>query len=478
MSSTTQAIPTIGGIAAAVPSGQPQLRANTLSLTECLGQSIANIAPTLTPALNISVVVGMAGIGSWVAYLVATVGMLFVSANISSLAKRHPVSGSYFVYIGRTFGPFAGLIAGWSMIAAYLLTAVAVVVSVTLFLANVFTAFGLKGLIPPDWIVACVFTAGVFYAAYRDIRMSSRVALVLEAISVGIIVVVTAIVVAKHGTVVDPKQLDLGHLGMKGVMSSLAFAVFSFVGFESAATLAKETRNPEKTIPLAVTVSCVVVGLFFVVMCYLMVLGTDDNVKAIGDSTSPFAEMTTRAGFASLAGIVYFAALISAFACALASVNAASRLIFSMGRYKFFSHHMGRVHATHQTPHLAVGISSVFTVVVSLLVLPLGALNAFGYTGTFATFGFLVVYLLICVVSPMDRYKAGTMKPQHVAIGVIGAALLAFVIFGSLYPVPDYPYNLLPYLFAAYLALGAAWFGYLKLRAPAVLATMEHDMEL
>jgi amino acid transporter len=264
----------IGGIATPVISDRPQLRANTLSLMECLGQSIANIAPTLTPALNISVVVGLAGVGSWVGYVIATVGMLFVSANISSLAKRHPVAGSYFVYIGRTFGPFAGLIAGWSMIAAYLFTAVAVVVSVTLFLGNVFTAFGLKGLIPPDWIVACVFTAGVFYAAYRDIRMSSRVGLVLEAISVGIIIIVTAVVVAKHGTVVDPKQLDFGHLDMGSVMSSLAFAVFSFVGFESAATLARETRNPEKTVPLAVTVSCVVVGLFFVVMCYLMVLGT------------------------------------------------------------------------------------------------------------------------------------------------------------------------------------------------------------
>ncbi len=188
--------------------------------------------------------------------------------------------------------------------------------------------------------------------------------------------------------------------------------------------------------------------------------------------------MTSRAGFASLAGVVYFAALISAFACALASVNAAARLIFSMGRYKFLSHHMGRVHATHQTPHFAVALSSVFTLVVSLLMLPLGALNAFGYTGTFATFGFLVVYLLICVVSPMDRYKVGIMRPQHVALGVIGVAVLAFVIFGSLYPVPPYPYNLIPYLFAAYLLLGAAWFGYLKMRAPAVLATMEHDMEM
>ena len=68
------------------------------------------------------------------------------------------------------------------------------------------------------------------YAAYRDIQMSSRVGLVLETISIGIIILITAIVVGKHGTVVDHAQLDIGHLKFGGVMSALTFAVFSFVG--------------------------------------------------------------------------------------------------------------------------------------------------------------------------------------------------------------------------------------------------------
>jgi hypothetical protein len=88
-----------------------------------------------------------------------------------------------------------------------------------------------------------------------------------------------------------------------------------------------------------------------------------------------------------------------------------------------------------------------------------------------------VIYLLIAIVSPVDLYRVGLMKARHVVVGGIGAALMAFVIFGSVYPVPDYPSNLLPYLFAAYMLIGLAWFGALKLRTPEVLATMEHDME-
>src|ERR1700688_5077114 len=124
-------------------SAQPaQLRHGALSLPETIGQSIANIAPTLTPALNISVVAGLAGVGSWLSYLIATIGCVFVGASIATLARRHPEAGSYFVYIGRNFGPLAGAMAGWAMILAYLTTAVAVVFSFPLFLGNFLGVFG------------------------------------------------------------------------------------------------------------------------------------------------------------------------------------------------------------------------------------------------------------------------------------------------------------------------------------------------
>jgi amino acid transporter len=262
-----------------------------------------------------------------------------------------------------------------------------------------------------------------------------------------------------------------------GVMSSLAFAVFSFVGFESAATLAKETRNPERTIPLAVLVSAGAVGIFFTVMAYLMVMGVDDDADKLGSSASPFADMTTAAGLPWAAGIVYFAALISGFACVLASINAASRMLFSMSRYRFLHRGLGQVHSTHQTPHVAVVICVSAMAVITLAMTPLGLLDAFGYAGTFATFGFLVVYLLISIVSPLDLRRVGLMKARHAVIGIIGAVLMAFVIFGSLYPVPPTPYNWLPYLFAIYLLTGLAWFFYLRLRAPEALATMQDDME-
>jgi hypothetical protein len=65
----------------------------------------------------------------------------------------------------------------------------------------------------------------------------------------------------------------------------------------------------------------------------------------------------------------------------------------------------------------------------------------------------------LCIVAPMDLRRSGEMKSHHVLLGVVGTALMLFVIVGSVYPVPSYPYNMLPYVFFAYMLVGAAWFG-------------------
>jgi amino acid transporter len=462
----------------AVPVGGPRLRHATLSQLESLGQSIANIAPTLTPAINVAVVAKLAGAGSWLSFAFATVGMMVVAANIGALARRHPQSGSYFIYIGRIFGPFAGAMAGWAMIAAYVFTAVSVGLSFTIFVGAVLYAVGLAALTPPAWLLIVGFVAVVWFAGYRDIQVSSRLALVLEGLSVGVVVLVIALVVMRHGGLVDPAQLDIRRLHFGGITSSLAFAVFCFVGFESAATLAKETRDPQVAVPRAIMISAAGVGLFFTAMTYLMVLGMGGDAAALGASGAPFTDMTAKAGVGWVAGIVYGSAMISSFACALACVNAASRMLYSMGRYATLPGRLGTVHARHRTPHVAVTLACGVALVAGLVLLPIGALDAFGLTGTFATLGFLVVYLLVCIAAPIDLRRSGGVSSGQVALGAIGVVLVGFVMVGAVWPVPPYPYDLLVYLFGLYMAGGAAWFLVLRRLRPQALVSLDQDLEM
>jgi amino acid transporter len=455
-----------------------QLRRGSLGLFEAIGQSVANIAPTGTPALSLAVLAGISGAGSWLAYVIATIGMIVVGANIGQLARRHPMAGSYFVYIGRTLGPLAGMVAGWSMVAAYVTAGIASSIAGEVVFANLLQAVGLPAANPPVWVFYLIFMVVVWLLAYRDIRLSSRVGMVLECLSLATMVSITAIVVARHGSVIDPVQLDLIHLERGAIMSGLPLAVFAFVGFESAATLAKETRDPTRSIPRAIMLSGVLAGLFFVAITYSMVLAVGGDAGILAASSAPFAEITDRAGLPWAAALVYGAALVTAFAAALACINAASRLTFSMGRYEFVHRSMGAVHRQHQTPYVAITAASGLIVFACIAMSEIAEpLLGFGLTATFSTFGFLVVYLLISLVAPVDLHRAGRMRLYHIAIGVLGVVLMLFCMVGSVYPVPDYPYNLLPYLFVAYLLVGVFWYAVLSYRSPQALALLHEDLE-
>jgi amino acid transporter len=454
-----------------------QLRSGALNLIESVGQSLAAIAPTLTPALNITVVAGLAGLGCWMSYFIGTVGVVIVAASVGVLAARHPEAGSYFVYIGRSFGPLAGALAGWSMISAYMFTAVAVALSFVIFLGDILSAFGIKLGPVPATATLLVFIATVTCAAYRDVKFSSRVGLILEIVSIGIMIAITACFVRIRGTVIDPAQLKIGSFNYGGVFSALPFVIFSFVGFESSATLAKETANPRRNIPRAVIGCATFAGIFFTAMAYLMVFVIGDDTATLGKSAAPFGDVAAKAGLAWASTVVYFAAMISVFACCLASITAAARLLFSMGKYQFLHRSMGLVHDTHRTPHRAILLCGGMLAVICIGLMPVGMLDAFGCAGTFASFGFVVVYFALCIVAPMDLNKSREMKPRHVFVGMAGAALMLFVVFGSVYPVPAYPYNVLPYLFFVYMAIGAIWFAILRAKSPQTLASIQHDME-
>jgi hypothetical protein len=69
------------------------------------------------------------------------------------------------------------------------------------------------------------------------------------------------------------------------------------------------------------------------------------------------------------------------------------------------------------------------------------------------------------------------MKIQHVIYGVLGAALMAFVVYGSIVPYPAYPYNFLPPAFVIFMVIGAIWFAVLKGKSPETLRLIANDME-
>ncbi|MEB3103922.1 APC family permease [Ferviditalea candida] len=294
-----------------------------MSFTDTIAQSFANIAPTVTPALAIPFVVASAGFGSWLTYLIITVGLILVGLNITVFAQKYASSGALYTFVSKGLGATSGFMTGWGLIVAYLFTAMATLIGLGIF-GKLFMEH--LGLSVPSVVFYAVGGLLIWLFAYRDIRLSAVLALVLEIVSVALIAVVGVIVLVKEGFRFDVEQFSLEGVTFGGIQTAMVLGVFAFVGFESAATLGGESRNPYRTIPRAVIISTTVVGLFFALMAYVEVLGIP-SLEALAGSTAPIDDLATAYGIKWFIPIIEFGASISFFSCSLASVNAASRVM-------------------------------------------------------------------------------------------------------------------------------------------------------
>ena len=452
-----------------------ELKRNSLSLVEAIGQSVCSLSPTFTPALGVAVVGGMAGSESWLVYTLATISLVIVAINIGKLAKRIPAAGSFFLYVSRTLGPSWGLLSGWAMLVAYLFTAVALTVATSIFFKDFIVAIGIKTMVP-NFLIYIAVSALIFLLAYRDVKMSTRLGLSLEVLSVAAILIVCFFIWHKAGFKIDPAQVQLKGASFGSIAPPIVFAIFSWVGFESAATLAKEIRNPEVVVPRAIVATAIIVGIFFVFTTYIVVMGFGDDATKLGGSAAPLNDLTS--GMASwVSTFIYFAAAISCFACSLGQLTAFARMLFSLGRYQFVHSSMGLVHKHHGTPHLAILVGVVLNAILCMVFSHDGEINLVGWFGTIATFGFLTVYFLCSVCAPILIYREGKLKAGDVIMGGLGALCMAGAFFGSVYPIPAAPYNYFPYGYVVYMLVGVVWFFILKTRAPNTLLGIEHDLE-
>ena len=351
----------------------------------------------------------------------------------------------------------------------------ALTVATSIFVKTLLTALQIAFV--PNTIVLYAIVSGLaLLLAMRDIRLSSRVGLGLEALSVVIIVVVSIAALSSFGFKFDIKQLSLEGLDLGKSIQAVVFAIFSYVGFESAATLGKEARNPETAIPKAIQLTALTAGIFFVFTTYVITQGFADDATKLGASGAPLGDIL--AGHGLLIALVYFGASISSFACALASLNAFGRILYSLGRYRFLHRAVGLVHPTHRTPHVALACGALLNFLLCVAFINNAELDTFGWYGTIASYGFIVVYLLCSIAAPVYLRKAGDLTIGDIAFGAAGAVLMLLALLGSLYPVPAYPLNLLPYIFLLYMCCGAAWFFVLRSISPTTLLQVEHDLEV
>jgi amino acid transporter len=423
-----------------------------------LAQNVALISPTMTAALIVPLMFGTSGNAGWLAYAFGTVMLLFVAANLNQFAKRTSHTGSMFLYSVAGLGPTAGGLSGWCLIWAYMFIGTAGVTGFTVFAQQL---LGMAHLDVPPVALFALCAAVCWYCAYKDVRLSALLMLVLEGVSVALITVLGFIVLSHHGFAIDTDQISLKGNSISTLGLGVVVAIFSLVGFEAATAFGEEAKEPLKTIPRAVIVSLLLTGAFFIFITYTEVLGLKGNNPTLDKLTAPLSTLATLMHLDVLQIPIDLGAMLSFFSLALSCMNAGSRVVYQMGRQGYFHHSTGRSHAVNATPHVAITIYALLEFGIPTFIMSfkgLAVTDAFNDAGTFGAFGFLGAYTFVAVAAPMYLRKIGELRAQHVFYSIAALVCLLVPAIGSVYPVPSPPVNLFAYIFALYFLIGGGFF--------------------
>src|SRR2546429_697905 len=250
-------------------------------------------------------------------------------------------------------------------------------------------------------------------------------------------------------------------------------AILAFIGFEASLPLAEEVKEPRKTIPRAVFLSALLIGLFYLFCYYAATVYFGPSKMADpkngfvflngGDPWSGLAQAVWGPGLI----IVILAVLNSAIANSNAGANAATRVGYSLARIGLLPRALARIHPRFRTPYVAVNVQAIGGIVLALALgwATGGPLSAFALLGTIATIIVICIYILTNVSNLVFhwREKRAEFNPLlNLIVPVLGtliflpALVAAFGIdfaglgIGALSP----PANLAPIVIAIWMLAG------------------------
>jgi amino acid transporter len=428
-----------------------------LSLVEALGLSLAVVAPTVTAAFNITLVVQAAGPAAPLAFAIGAVATALVALSFMAFTHRVAHAGSAYAYITHTFGNRAGFVAGWALLLTYLCFGTGFAALVGSFAGAALKGFGIETR--SAWIA--IGTASMLLAwwlAFRDMRLAGRLMLALEGIAVVAIIGLCIVILRKVHPGLEQTVASFtptaGFNGWTGLGFGMVFSILSFSGFEGAATLGEETVNPRRTIPVALFGSVLVCALFFVFVSYCEVIGFGSGgIRDLAKSEAPLDALSLRYVSSRLSIALDLAAAMTCFSGVIGAIAAAGRVLFALGRAGL-SPRLAVVHPIHRTPAAAIAVAAIVMILAFVLWAPLiGAGNFYSYTSTIAVLALMLNYIGVGCAEIVEARREGRLWwPVACALGPL---LMLWVLFCNVYPAPDYPNNLWPYVTLAWIS--GAW---------------------
>lgn len=440
------------------------LRRNAIGLTGATMQNITHIAPAIAALFFTTAVVGFAGEAAPLAYFLGVIVVLMLGSTLVQLSKQMPSAGGYYTYVSRALHPRAGFLTSWMYVLyapiaggpayAYLGYIVAQELK-TNYSINVPWLW---------WVCVLVFTFVVALLQHRGIRISAGALTILGGLEILIVLVLSIWGIARPGpggftfAVFDINK----RLTVEGFALAVVFSIQGLTGWEGAAPLAEETRDPRRNVPRATMLSIIILGVLLIIAYSGQIMGWGVLRLSSLPGSADLPGLVLAHKYWGGAWVILLLALFnSVLAVGLATANVGTRMWYRMAKGGSLPKPLAKVDPRFKTPTNAILVQVVIALVTGLGVGAwIGAEKDFLLVdGLVLVMAVLFVYVMANVA--VFAYYLWQRRSDfniflHIIFPLISTGALIYALVYSFIPFPASPYKWAPLIDGIWLALGIA----------------------
>jgi APA family basic amino acid/polyamine antiporter len=444
------AVRSVEAICAELDNAPPLKRVLTASSLTAIG--LGSTIGTGIFILTGTVAANHTGPALTLALLIAAFGSALAAICYSEFAAMIPVSGSAYTYAYCTLGESVAWIIGWNLSLEYLMSASAVAVGWSQYVVNILAEWGIhfpaaltnapldKGtdsfLATTGAIInlpAVLIVLALGWILYIGIKESATANSIMVWIKVAVIVIfilagISYIDTANWHPYLPANTGKEGEFGVSGLLRGTAIIFFSYVGFDAASTTARETRNPQRDVPLGILGALVISAILYVAMS--AVLTGMVPYQKLGVDAPVAVALDAHPQLGWLGSLVKIGAVVGMTSVILMSMLGQPRIFLAMADDGLLPPSMRKVHPKYRTPHIATAITTILAAAIAGL-FPLNIL------GELISMGILLAFTGVCIGVLVLRYtKPDLKRPFRVPVVHVTCILGAVICGGITYFLP------------------------------------------
>jgi amino acid transporter len=408
--------------------------------------------------------------------LISAVMVLFAVGYVRMIPHVRN-AGAFYAYIAASLNKEAGIAAAYTAIVAYICAAASVLGAMAFFASDlVKTSLGVE----TPWLLwAAIGIAVISWLGYRKITMAAKVLAVALLLEVGLILLIDVTILYDRGWAgLDFSSFTPSAVLAPGLGIAVIYAINGCIGFEATAIYQEEARDRQHTIPQATYGAVLVLGTFYVLSAWCLVLAeTPSHIQQVA-AADP-GRLVTGIAFRYLGGFgreaLNLLIVTSLFAAALGFFNNIARYFFALSRDGLIPEALGRVHPVHGSPYNACKLlTAVLGTIIALFAIA-GLDPLLNLSTSLSSMGAVGLEILLTVTSlaiPIffarrGEYSLGkTLAPLLSGVIIGAATILSLANYQALTGTTLVIVNSLPFLFLITTFAGIAHGAYLRRKAP------------